>query len=182
VCFLGLREIKTLASLRFFQKKQTNLMPPKIWVPGSFVASSSSAVVSSARTAAAAATQAKNHQTPPPVQAKSDTVTSSNESSNNNRHLSNQTRRREALSLYREILRTCKHFHWTDELRQPWNERLRQQARKEFDESRHETDPLVLARLLVTGRDCVQQVQNKFNQATQAAWKRIEDDNQRHKR
>jgi hypothetical protein len=31
----------------------------------------------------------------------------------------------------------------------------------------------------VTGRDCVQQVQNKFNDATQAAWKRIEKDTTR---
>ena len=55
-------------------------------------------------------------------------------------HLTTTLRRREALSLYREILRTAKHFHWADveTTGQPWNVRLRQQARKEFDESRHE--------------------------------------------
>jgi hypothetical protein len=127
-----------------------------------------------------------------------------------------RSRRSEALSLYREILRTAKHFHWADEKTgacisvafleetfsavvvcsqlwlehfqqhdtshitwiepsgKPWNKILREQARKEFEESRNETDPLIIARMLVTGRDCVQQVQNKFNDATQAAWKRID--------
>jgi hypothetical protein len=95
-------------------------------------------------------------------------------------HLTLRTRRREALSLYREILRTAKHFHWADEKSgEPWNQRLRQQARKEFEEARQETDPLIVARLLVTGRDCVQQVQNRFNEATQAAWKRISKDSER---
>lgn len=95
-------------------------------------------------------------------------------------HLNSATRRKEALSLYREILRTAKHFHWADDKSgRPWNAILREQARKEFEESRRETDPLVIARMLVTGRDCVQQVQNKFNAATKAAWERIEKDNHR---
>mmetsp|Transcript_14976 Transcript_14976/g.19608 ORF Transcript_14976/g.19608 Transcript_14976/m.19608 type:complete len:115 (+) Transcript_14976:246-590(+) len=100
--------------------------------------------------------------------------------STTNRHLTARTRRREALSLYREILRTAKHFHWADEKTgQPWNKRLKDQARKEFEEARKETDPLIIARLLVTGVDCVQQVQNRFNDATQAAWKRIAKDSER---
>ena len=97
-----------------------------------------------------------------------------------NKHLTDRTRRKEALSLYREILRTAKHFHWADEKSgRPWNQILKEQARKEFEESRRETDPLIIARMLVTGRDCLQQVQNKFNDATQAAWKRIEKDSTR---
>ncbi|KAG7350998.1 complex 1 LYR family protein [Nitzschia inconspicua] len=87
--------------------------------------------------------------------------------------------RAEALSLYREILRTAKHFHWCDERGVPWNQRLKKEARKEFEAAKDETDPLVLARLLVTGRDCVQQVQQKFNQADQAAWERIRRDSSR---
>ena len=84
--------------------------------------------------------------------------------------------RSEALSLYREILRTAKHFHWCDEKGIPWNIRLKEEARKEFMVAKDETDPLILARLLVTGRDCVQQVQNKFNQADQAALDLIKRD------
>ena len=95
------------------------------------------------------------------------------------KHLGGNTRRREALSLYREILRTCKAIHWCDEYGEPWNARLRREARKEFDQSKEETDPLIVARMLVTGRDCVQQVQNRFNEADRAAWKRIEEERQR---
>lgn len=87
--------------------------------------------------------------------------------------------RREALSLYREILRTAKHFHWCDPNGILWNQRLPQQARQEFKMAKEEHDPLILARLLVTGRDCVQQVQNRFNQADRAAWDRIQRDSER---
>mmetsp|Transcript_19345 Transcript_19345/g.31142 ORF Transcript_19345/g.31142 Transcript_19345/m.31142 type:complete len:108 (-) Transcript_19345:459-782(-) len=87
--------------------------------------------------------------------------------------------RAEALSLYREILRTAKHFHWCDENGIPWNHRLKAEARKEFEAAKDETDPLVLARLLVTGRDCVQQVQQRFNDADKAAWNRITRDSSR---
>ena len=95
------------------------------------------------------------------------------------KHFTNSNTRQEALSLYREILRTCKAFHWCDEQGVPWNARLRQEARKEFEASREETDPLIIARMLVTGRDCVQQIQNKFNEADRAAWARIERDSSR---
>jgi Complex 1 protein (LYR family) len=95
------------------------------------------------------------------------------------KHITDKVRRAEALALYREILRTAKHFHWTDHSGQPWNKQLKEQARKEFEESRKETDPLIIARMIVAGRDCLQQVQNKFNEATKAAWKRIEKDNNR---
>ena len=96
------------------------------------------------------------------------------------KHLTDSTRRKEALSLYREILRTAKHFHWADEKSgRPWNQLLREQARQEFQASRQETDPLIIARMIVTGRDCVQQIQNKFNAATTAAWNRIATDSSR---
>ncbi len=96
------------------------------------------------------------------------------------KHLTDTTRRKEALSLYREILRTAKHFHWADPVTgKPYNLLLKQQARQEFEASREETDPLILARMMITGRDCLQQVQQKFNDATLAAWKRIEQDTTR---
>jgi len=89
------------------------------------------------------------------------------------------TSRKEALSLYREILRTTKAFHWCDDTGLPWSTRLRKEARKEFDASREEIDPLIIARMLVTGRDCCQQIQQKFNEADRAAWDRIEKDTNR---
>ena len=95
------------------------------------------------------------------------------------KHVTDKVRQAEALSLYREILRTAKHFHWADHSGEPWNKKLKAQARKEFEESRREADPLMIARMIVAGRDCVQQIQNKYNEATKAAWTRIEKDNSR---
>mmetsp|Transcript_24254 Transcript_24254/g.33876 ORF Transcript_24254/g.33876 Transcript_24254/m.33876 type:complete len:112 (+) Transcript_24254:317-652(+) len=95
------------------------------------------------------------------------------------KHFNSHSTRKEALSLYREILRTCKAFHWCDERGEPWNIKLKCQARQEFEESKHEHDPLIIARMLVTGRDCVQQIQNKFNDADRKAWERIERDSSR---
>jgi hypothetical protein len=102
-----------------------------------------------------------------------------NTAKNGAKHLTSSNTRKEALSLYRETLRTCKAFHWCDEKGKPWNIRLKEEARKEFDASREEKDPLIIARMLVTGRDCVQQVQNRFNDADRAAWSRIERDSSR---
>jgi hypothetical protein len=137
--------------------------------------------------------------------------------------------RAEALSLYREILRTSRAFHWCDDKGRPWNKQLKENARKvslvrgrergggggsitarnkgantapriirtvllpslslslslvcpqtqEFEESRGETDPLVIARLLVTGRDCVQQIQKKFSQADAQVMRRIGEERNR---
>ena len=88
------------------------------------------------------------------------------------RHLRSTVTNREALSLYREILRTAKAFHWCDETGLPWHNKLRAEARKEFEASKQERDPLVLARMLVTGRECVQEIQRKFNEADRKCWER----------
>jgi hypothetical protein len=96
------------------------------------------------------------------------------------KHFTSSNTRKEALSLYREILRTCKAFHWVDDKSgEAWNVRLKREARKEFEAGKEERDPLIIARMLVTGRDCVQQVQNRFNEADRAAWTRIDRDSSR---
>ncbi|KAG0569995.1 hypothetical protein KC19_6G131100 [Ceratodon purpureus] len=66
------------------------------------------------------------------------------------------TSRREALALYREILRTTRLFTWTNEQGVPWRDLLRESTRLEYEQARYETDPEVVARLLVVGRDAVQ--------------------------
>lgn len=48
------------------------------------------------------------------------------------------TTRREALSLYREVLRYSNLFVWRDERGRPWRDVLRASARKEFEEARFE--------------------------------------------
>ena len=58
---------------------------------------------------------------------------------------------REALLLYRDVLRTAKAFYWADEKGREWPLVLRESARKEFEEARNERDPLIVARLLVVG-------------------------------
>ncbi|KAG0588426.1 hypothetical protein KC19_2G241900 [Ceratodon purpureus] len=66
------------------------------------------------------------------------------------------TSRREALGLYREILRTTRLFTWTNEQGVAWRDLLRESARMEYEQARYETDPEIIARLLVVGRDAVQ--------------------------
>ena len=44
---------------------------------------------------------------------------------------------------------------------------LKESARKEFEQARHETDPVIIARLLVVGHDCIIQTQEKFNEMEQ---------------
>jgi hypothetical protein len=66
------------------------------------------------------------------------------------------TSRREALSLYREVLRYSNLFVWRDEKGRVWRDVIRQSARAEFEAARYETDPELVARMLVTARDAVQ--------------------------
>lgn len=83
--------------------------------------------------------------------------------------------RREALSLYREILRTANRFHWCDKHGRPWNAILKENARKEFEQSREERDPLLVAKMLAVGRQCLLDTQYKFDQAELEIQKRIEN-------
>jgi Complex 1 protein (LYR family) len=73
--------------------------------------------------------------------------------------------RREVLSLYRDVLRASRFFTWPDARGVPWREVLRENARKEFEEARFETDPEVVARLLIGGRDAVQDAVDKLTVA-----------------
>ena len=95
------------------------------------------------------------------------------------KHFVSHITRHESLSLYREILRTSRAFHWCNPSGTPWNKLLKDEARKEFEQARYEKDPLVIARLLVTGRECVQVVQRKFNEADMGIKQRIVDERNR---
>lgn len=74
--------------------------------------------------------------------------------------------RREALGLYRDILRATRLFAWPDERGVLWREVLRANARREFEEARGERDPEVVARLLIGGRDAVQQALDRLAEAS----------------
>jgi hypothetical protein len=65
------------------------------------------------------------------------------------------TTRREALALYREVLRASALFVWRDEHGRPWRDVIRASARAEFEAARREPDPELINRMIVTGRDAV---------------------------
>ncbi|KAL6066888.1 Complex 1 protein (Lyr family) protein [Balamuthia mandrillaris] len=70
--------------------------------------------------------------------------------------------RAEALRLYRDVLRATRMFsHTRNEQGQSMSEVLRRSARQEFEAGRSETDPELVAKMLITGRDCLMQVQEK---------------------
>lgn len=70
--------------------------------------------------------------------------------------------RREALSLYRDIIRATRFFMWPDSRGVLWRDVLRENARKEFEAARFEKDPEVVTRLLIGGRDAVQAAIDKL--------------------
>ncbi|KAL3734325.1 hypothetical protein ACJRO7_023640 [Eucalyptus globulus] len=70
--------------------------------------------------------------------------------------------RREALALYRDILRATRFFPWPDQRGVPWRDVLRENARREFEEARFERDPEVVTRLLIGGRDAVEAALEKL--------------------
>mmetsp|Transcript_7864 Transcript_7864/g.15725 ORF Transcript_7864/g.15725 Transcript_7864/m.15725 type:complete len:149 (+) Transcript_7864:331-777(+) len=95
---------------------------------------------------------------------------------NHSTHFTSTVSRHEVLSLYRECLRTARAFHHVDERGEPWNYRLKIQVRKEFREGRNEVDPLVIARMLVVGRQSVQEIQRRFNKADKEIMDRVKRD------
>lgn len=70
--------------------------------------------------------------------------------------------RREALSLYRDIIRATRFFIWPDTRGVLWRDVLRENARKEFEAARFEKDPEIVTRLLIGGRDAVQSALDKL--------------------
>lgn len=74
------------------------------------------------------------------------------------------TTRREALRLYREILRYSNLFVWKDAQGRVWRDIIRNSTRKEFEDARMEPDPEIINRLIITGRECVQRTVESFIQ------------------
>ncbi|KAJ8622771.1 hypothetical protein MRB53_031300 [Persea americana] len=70
--------------------------------------------------------------------------------------------RREALDLYRDILRATRFFAWPDARGILWRDVLRENARKEFEGARFERDPEIITKLLIGGRDAVQSALDKL--------------------
>lgn len=66
--------------------------------------------------------------------------------------------RTHALQLYRKIIRYLGLFDWKDELGLVWRDKLIASARSVFYAARSEQDPEVIARLIFTSREAVDQV------------------------
>jgi hypothetical protein len=70
---------------------------------------------------------------------------------------------KEAIRLYRDILRVCKQFNFPDDQGRHWGEVLAKSARQEFENSRSlNPSSEEVTRLLVIGTDALMQVQQKF--------------------
>lgn len=72
--------------------------------------------------------------------------------------------RREALGLYRDIIRASRFFLWPNDRGILWRDILRDNARREFEEARHETDAEIITRLLIGGRDALDSALEKLVQ------------------
>lgn len=81
---------------------------------------------------------------------------------------------REALSLYRDVIRASRMFTWPNEKGELWGEVLRMNARKEFEQARFEKDPILVARLITVGRDSIVQITDKVAQQAQKMQSQID--------
>jgi Complex 1 protein (LYR family) len=70
---------------------------------------------------------------------------------------------REGVRLYRDILRACRFFNYPNQKGELWSDVLRANARKEFEQARYERDPEMIARLLMVGRDALNQTMEKYH-------------------
>lgn len=73
--------------------------------------------------------------------------------------------RKEVLRLYKDILRTCRRFTYTDEKGQPWystqkwgdlrtrSKVLKESARKEIENAKHDTDVAQILEKIVAARE-----------------------------
>ncbi|EGC37407.1 hypothetical protein DICPUDRAFT_86994 [Dictyostelium purpureum] len=67
--------------------------------------------------------------------------------------------RREAVRLYRDIIRTIRYFNHRNDQGRQWKDVLRESARQEFEMNRFETDPTKVVQLVMVGRDCLMKIQ-----------------------
>mmetsp|Transcript_1278 Transcript_1278/g.2829 ORF Transcript_1278/g.2829 Transcript_1278/m.2829 type:complete len:196 (-) Transcript_1278:34-621(-) len=90
------------------------------------------------------------------------------------------TTRREAIHLYRFVWRCSRLFvHTKEDTGEVWRDVLRKSAREEFEAARHETDPEIVTRLLVAGRDYCEQAVRQFMEKRDAIQR--DEDNKKDK-
>ena len=70
---------------------------------------------------------------------------------------------KEALRLYRDVIKFTKYFDWKDPRGDPWSLVLKKSARMELENSREEPDPVKLGQMLIAGREALQMIKEKYN-------------------
>ena len=80
------------------------------------------------------------------------------------RIINDNFRRKEVFKLYLEALRMIRRFTWEDENGIAWSQSLRLSARQEFESSREEKDPEILARALFNARMALDELEEKYEQ------------------
>ncbi|KAF2075973.1 hypothetical protein CYY_002729 [Polysphondylium violaceum] len=69
------------------------------------------------------------------------------------------TSRKEAIRLYRDIIRTLRPFTHTNEQGIMWKDILKESTRKEYEMAKYETDATRVVQLIMVGRDCLMRIQ-----------------------
>lgn len=88
--------------------------------------------------------------------------------------------RREALSLYRDIIRATRFFMWPDSRGVLWRDILRENARKEFEDAKFEKDPEIITKLLIGGREAVESAIDKLIEKQKQQIEKEKSDRDRH--
>ena len=70
---------------------------------------------------------------------------------------------KQSLRLYREVIKFCSDFNWPNDDGRLWKDILRENARKEFVQSKEEKDPLILHQMVVTTKDAIQKTKLMVN-------------------
>ena len=85
------------------------------------------------------------------------------------------TTRREAIMLYRDILRAARFFTWKNERGETYRDVLTASARAEFESARFESDPVIVTKLIVTGREALDKALAAFIEKARAGARGGED-------
>ncbi|KRX08398.1 hypothetical protein PPERSA_08597 [Pseudocohnilembus persalinus] len=72
---------------------------------------------------------------------------------------------KEALRLYREVLKFSNEFTWNNKNGENWGEIIRKSARKEFEVSKDEQDHLISMKMILTTRESIHKTREKMNTA-----------------
>ncbi|CAK77250.1 unnamed protein product (macronuclear) [Paramecium tetraurelia] len=75
-----------------------------------------------------------------------------------------KTQNKEALRLYRDILKFSIEFDWANKNGETWRDIIRKSARKEFEIAKNEADPFMVMRMIMTSREAMQKTREKLNE------------------